>query len=43
MLASADSIEVVAEALQRYDIRISVVDPVRESRAIAHYSTPAEI
>lgn len=29
MLASADTIEVVADAFRRYDVTTSVVDPVR--------------
>ena len=33
MLASASTISAVADALQRYDIEMSVIDPVRSSHA----------
>jgi hydroxymethylpyrimidine/phosphomethylpyrimidine kinase len=37
MLASAESIEVVADAFRRYNVTTSVVDPVRQSNVLTRY------
>jgi hydroxymethylpyrimidine/phosphomethylpyrimidine kinase len=38
MLASAETIEVVADALRRHGVTTSVVDPVRPSRFFSRAS-----
>lgn len=36
MLASASTVEVVAEAIKRYNVSVSVIDPVRISFCAAN-------
>lgn len=36
MLASASTVEVVAEAIKRYNVPVSVIDPVRLSLCVAN-------